>query len=142
MNSDAAGNTKQGLKVLLVDDEKMVLEVGKAILQRLGHEVVAAESGEEALEQFGRQAESIGCVVLDLTMPGMNGRATFQALRELSPELPIIIASGLAADQVAGHFDDMPPTAVIQKPYQIADLSNTIQRILQDSPSCAPPQTG
>jgi CheY-like chemotaxis protein len=142
MNTDLHTNTIRGLKVLLVDDEKMVLEVGKAILQRLGHEVVTAESGEEALTQFSREPESIGCVVLDLTMPGMDGKAAFKALRELSPKLPIIIASGMAADQVAGQFVDMPPTSVIQKPYQIADLSASIQRVLKGHPSSASPPTG
>lgn len=130
MNTDAHGNPLPGRTVLLVDDEKMVLEVGKAILQRLGHTVVTATSGEEALDRFGRHRESIGCVVLDLTMPGMDGQTTFKRLRALSPELPIIIASGLAMDQVIGQFKDMPPTSVIQKPYQIADLSTNIQRIL------------
>jgi CheY-like chemotaxis protein len=135
MNTDAHGTLLQGRKVLLVDDEKMVLEVGKAILQRLGHEVITAESGEEALEKFARQRDGIGCVVLDLTMPGMDGQATFKALREQSPGLPIIVASGMAVDQVIGQFGDMPPTSVIQKPYQIADLSAHIQRILKDGPS-------
>ena len=120
-------------KVRLVDDEKMVLEVGKAILQRMGNAVITAASGEEALDQFGRHRESIGCVVLDLTMPGMDGKTTFKRLRELSPELPIIIASGLAADQVTGQFGDMPPSAVIQKPYQVADLSAKIDSILNCS---------
>lgn len=114
----------------MVDDEKMVLEVGKAILQRLGHEVITATSGEEALEQFVRYRESIGCVVLDLTMPGMDGKTTFEQLRTLNPELPVIIASGLSAEQVSGQFGDLPPTSVIQKPYQIADLSAKIQSIL------------
>jgi CheY-like chemotaxis protein len=135
MNTYAHVDSLQGRKVLLVDDEKMVLEVGKAILQRLGHEVITAESGEEALEGFARQPDAIGCVVLDLTMPGMDGLATFKALREQSPELPVIVASGMAVDQVLGQFGDMPPTSIIQKPYQIADLSANIQRILKDVPS-------
>ncbi len=133
MNTDSNGKPIQGHKVLLVDDEKMVLEVGKAILQRLGHEVITAESGEEALDQFGQNRDSIGCVVLDLTMPGMDGKETFERLRGLSPELPVIIASGLAVDHVNGQFDDMPPTSVIQKPYQIANLSAKIQGILNSS---------
>jgi CheY-like chemotaxis protein len=130
MENNAQGNPEQGRTVLLVDDEKMVLEVGKAILQRLGHEVITATSGEEALEQFVRYRESIGCVVLDLTMPGMDGKTTFEQLRTLNPELPVIIASGLSAEQVSGQFGDLPPTSVIQKPYQIADLSAKIQSIL------------
>ena len=131
MNTDAYGNSGHDHKVLLVDDEKMVLEVGKAILQRLGNAVITASSGEEALDRFSQHRESIGCVVLDLTMPGMDGQATFKRLRELSPELPIIIASGLAVDQVTGQFGDMQPSSVIQKPYQVADLSAKIQGILK-----------
>jgi CheY-like chemotaxis protein len=132
MNIDAHGNATQSRTVLLVDDEKMVLDVGKAILQRLGHKVIAALSGEEALEQFRQHRESIGCVVLDLTMPGMDGKEAFQRLRELSPTLPIIIASGLTVDQVLSQFEGMAPTSAIQKPYQIADLSAKIQGILHD----------
>jgi len=131
MNTDAHGNSMHGHTVLLVDDEKMVLEVGKAILQRLGNQVITAASGEEALDRFSQHRETIDCVVLDLTMPGMDGQATFQQLRELSPELPIIIASGLALDHVAGQFGDTQPSAVIQKPYQVADLSAKIQGILK-----------
>jgi CheY-like chemotaxis protein len=132
MNTDARGNGEWVRKVLLVDDEKMVLEVGVAILQRLGHAVIPAQSGEEALEQYAGNQESIGCVVLDLSMPGMDGRETFEKLRALNPELPIIIASGMTVDQVMGQFDDMPPTSIIQKPYQIADLSTKIQDTLNE----------
>jgi CheY-like chemotaxis protein len=130
MNADVNGNSIHGRKVLLVDDETMVLEVGKAILQRLGNEVITATSGEEALDQFGQHRESIGCVVLDLTMPGIGGKTTFERLRTLNPDLPIIIASGLAVDQVTAQFGDMQPSSVIQKPYQIADLSTKIKSIL------------
>ena len=66
-----------------------------------------------------------------MTMPGMDGKETFKRLREVAPQLPIIIASGLSADQVANQFNSDPMTAVIQKPYQVADLSATIQRILE-----------
>jgi CheY-like chemotaxis protein len=131
MISDADLGPSQRRTVLLIDDEKMVLEVGKAILQRLGHAVVTADSGEAAVDQLRQQGEKIGCVVLDLTMPGMDGRETFRQLRELSPDLPVIIASGLSADQVAGQFEGFPQTAVIQKPYQVADLSATIQKLLE-----------
>ncbi len=125
MNSDGPRG-----KVLLVDDEKMVLEVGKAILQRLGHDVYTAMSGQEALELLNAYQADIGCVVLDLTMPGMDGRETFKRMLELVPDLPVIVASGLATDQIKEQFTDKHPRAVIQKPYQVADLSATIQSIL------------
>jgi CheY-like chemotaxis protein len=130
MNIDAPNNPTHGRTVLLVDDESMVLEVGKTILQRLGHAVITATSAEQALAQFDQHRKTIGCVVLDLSMPGMDGKQAFKKLRAQSPRLPIIIASGLAIDQVLGQFQDTPPTSVIQKPYQVADLSSKIQAVL------------
>lgn len=131
MNSDALDTGKESHTVLLVDDEIMVLEVGEAILGRLGHTVIAAMSGEEALEKFTAHQQEIGCVVLDLTMPGMDGKEIYAKLRKLSPDLPIIIASGLAVDQVIAEFGniEIQPTSIIQKPYQVASLSSKIQEI-------------
>ncbi|PIE67794.1 MAG: hypothetical protein CSA23_02185 [Deltaproteobacteria bacterium] len=125
MNSESPGR-----KVLLVDDEKMVLDVGKAILQRLGHDVYTAMSGQEGLDLLKAHQADIGCVVLDLTMPGMDGKETFKRMLEMVPDVRVIIASGLSADQIMGQFTESAPSAVIQKPYQIADLSDTIQSIM------------
>ena len=130
MSEENQGNAARRRSVLLVDDEQMVLEVGKAILQRLGHDVITAYSGEEAIETYQQHHPSIGCVVLDLTMPGIDGRETFEALRALRSDLPVIIASGLPVDQVLAQFAGNPPSSVIQKPYQVADLSNKIQSIM------------
>jgi len=132
MPTDPRGDPTRYRTVLLVDDEKMVLDVGKAILQRLGHDVLTAESGQEALDQLDRHRDRIECVVLDLTMPGMDGTTTFGHLRAMSPALPVIIASGMSADQVSGQFADYPKTTVIQKPYQVADLSAKIQALTKN----------
>jgi CheY-like chemotaxis protein len=132
MNTDTHGASARSRTVLLVDDEKMVLDVGKAILERLGHEVITATNGEKAIDLFLQHRKSIGCVVLDLTMPGMDGQETFEKLRRTDPDMPVIIASGLAADQVSAQFGDKPPSSIIQKPYQVADLSTTIQNILKE----------
>ena len=132
MNIESRDSLAKSRTVLLVDDEEMVLQVGSAILQRLGHEVIVAESGEEALEKYRQFKSSIGCVVLDLTMPGMDGQAVFTFLREESPTLPVIIATGLSEGQVLDQFGDFPPTAVIQKPYQVMDLSGKIESVFID----------
>ena len=132
MNTESLDSLAKSRTVLLVDDEKMVLQVGSAILQRLGHDVIVAGSGEEALEKFHQFKSSIGCVVLDLTMPGMDGQAVFDSLRKESPALPVIIATGLSEGQVFDQFGDSPPTAVIQKPYQVMDLSGKIESVFTD----------
>ncbi len=131
MNTVADGNSPMVNTVLLVDDEEMVLEVGRAILQRLGYDVITALNGEDALARFGQYGQRIGCAVLDLTMPGMDGKTTFLRLRELRPDLPVIIASGLAVDQVAGQFEGLDRVSTIQKPYQVADLAKKITQHMQ-----------
>ena len=134
MTNHGPENNEQRNTVLLVDDETMVLEVGEAILKRLGHCVLTAVSGEDALQQFSKHRQAIGCVVLDLTMPVMDGKQIFQRMRELSPDLPIIIASGLSADEVWAEFEDMDirPTSIIQKPYQVAGLSSQIDEFFKN----------
>ena len=130
MSSDNPNDPARQGAILLVDDEKMVLDVGQAILMRLGHKVITALSGEEAVKQYTENIDGIDCVVLDLTMPGMDGKETFKQLRELDARLPIIIASGLTVEQVLSQFEDDPPSSIIQKPYQITDLSGKIDSIL------------
>ena len=130
INTDENGDPSMAHTVLLIDDEEMVVEVGKAILQRLGYDVITAMSGEEALDQYGQHQPTIACAVLDLTMPGMDGRTTFTRLRELEPQLPIIIASGLSCGQVADQFDGQDQISIIQKPYQVADLAGKIEDLL------------
>src|SRR5690606_11828704 len=74
-------------RVLLVDDEEAVRGIARRVLERGGFEVVEAENGEEALARFEEQPDAVTAVVLDLTMPGLGGEATFQALRRARPDL-------------------------------------------------------
>ncbi len=132
MDNDALGNSEKKHTIMIVDDEEMVLDVGKAILEMLGHTVIAATSGEEALENYAQHQQEVECVILDLTMPGISGKEAYKRLRELNPDLPIIIASGMAVEQVVADFAESNVTSasVIQKPYQIADLTGKIQGLL------------
>ncbi|MDL2321841.1 response regulator [Desulfosarcina sp. OttesenSCG-928-B08] len=131
MNPPYTDHAPHRQTVLLVDDEAVVLEVGKAILQRFGHPVITAASGEEAITRFSANQDAIFCVVLDLIMPGIGGLATFNRLKAIRPDLPIIVSSGMPADQILHQFGSTPPAAVIQKPYQIAELSGKIQALMK-----------
>ena len=73
--------------VLLVDDEEMILEVGRAMLQRLGYAVITAKSGKAALDAVRTNGSRIDLVVLDLTMPEMDGRVTFDRIRSMAPDM-------------------------------------------------------
>jgi two-component system, cell cycle sensor histidine kinase and response regulator CckA len=108
---DAENETRAGSQmvkgtetILLVDDEKMILDVGKAMLETLGYRVLTVDSGERAIETILKQDHDIDMVILDMIMPGMNGGTTFDRIREIQPEVLVILSSGYSingqADQI------------------------------------------
>ena len=114
-------------RVLLVDDEPTLLETVQAMLVGMGLQVETARDGVEALERFQADPEGIGLVILDLTMPRMDGHQTFQALRRLKPELPVIISSGYNAQNSAELLQGPGPSAFLQKPYTIRELKAVVE---------------
>ncbi len=92
--------------MLLVDDEEGVRTVGKRLLERIGLEVLIAADGCEALQVYQEHQDRIDCVVLDLTMPKMDGEETYRELRRIAPDVPIVLSSGFAEREVAARFAD------------------------------------
>ena len=84
-----------GRTVLLVDDEESVRAIGRQMLQKMGYTVVTACDGREALDRFQKAAGAVACVILDLTMPHMDGEETFRELRKLDPGVSVILSSGM-----------------------------------------------
>ncbi len=120
---------KGGGVVLLVDDEETVRTVGRRMLERLGYRVILARDGAEALEQLRGHPE-IFCVVLDLTMPVLDGVEAFAALREIRPTLPVILSSGYSEQEVASRFSGEPQALAgyLQKPYQLHAVQEVMAR--------------
>jgi signal transduction histidine kinase/ActR/RegA family two-component response regulator len=116
--------------ILLVDDEQMIIEVGEAVLSELGYRVLTALGGEEAIDRVEDHQEQIDLVILDLIMPGMDGEATFDRLRKIHPDLPVILSSGYAIDGQATEIMRRGCNGFIQKPFSIADLSQKIRSVL------------
>ncbi len=113
---------RKGDGVLLADDEDKVRKMSERMLERLGHSVVSASSGAEAVELFKRRRDEIGCAVIDATMPGMDGWETIAALRGIDKDIPIIMASGYDEAEVMGDGQSEPPRAFLHKPFSLADL--------------------
>jgi len=89
--------------VLVVDDEEMVIKVTKDMLAGLGYRVLTARSGPEALEIFESTSKGIDLVLLDMIMPGMNGEQIFEKLKEIRPDVRVILCSGYSLNgQAAG----------------------------------------
>jgi CheY-like chemotaxis protein len=116
--------------VLLVEDEEMVRDVAAAMLKHLGFTVLEAKDGIEAVEVFRQRQDEIRCVLCDLAMPRMNGWETLTALRNLAPDIPVILASGYDKAQVmAGDHPELPQ-AFVGKPYKFRGLSDAINQAL------------
>jgi nitrogen-specific signal transduction histidine kinase len=117
-------------RVLLVDDEEIVLQSIGSALQLLGLEVLTAGDGLEALERFREARPRLDLVLMDLTMPRMDGREAFQAMQDLDPAVPVILSSGFTEQDSLRTLSGRGPAGFIQKPYQIKELRELLQRVL------------
>lgn len=117
--------------VLVVDDEEAIREVGAAVLESFGFQAVTAADGEEALRLFKQHADELACVLLDLTMPRMDGVSAFREMMGIRADVPVILCSGLAEDEATQRFGGQGLAGFIQKPYRLQTLKNELARVLQ-----------
>ncbi len=101
------------------------------MLETMGFKVLLACDGVEALEVYRQHKEEIVCVLLDLTMPNLDGEQTFRALRELNPCLKVIMSSGYNEQEVNLKFAGSGLSGFIQKPYNVAEMSRKLHAVLE-----------
>ncbi|MBT7303828.1 MAG: response regulator, partial [Victivallales bacterium] len=118
--------------VLLVDDEESVRAIGKAMLERLGMKVILAADGVEAVDIYREQADGIDCVILDLTMPRMNGEEAYRELRRIRDGVHVIMSSGYNQQDVTQRFVGKGLGGFIQKPYTLLSLATALQGALDE----------
>jgi PAS domain S-box-containing protein len=125
-----APNRTGGATVLVVDDETIVREVLKTVIELLGFTVLCAKDGVEAMEVFRQHQNEIRLVLCDVNMPRMDGWATLTALRLLAPDIPVILSSGYSeAHVMAGDHPELPQ-AFLSKPCRLGELSEVFSRVL------------
>ena len=128
-NHDGFENNWKGSgTVLLVDDEETVRGIGKDMLQEFGFTTITANNGREAVEIF-KTTPDISFVILDLTMPHMDGEQCFRELRQLKPDIKVIMSSGFSEYEVTQKFMGKGLAGFIQKPYKLSALKEAIQKI-------------
>ncbi|MHC1744177.1 MAG: response regulator [Syntrophobacteraceae bacterium] len=120
--------------VLLVDDEETVRALGRTMLERLGFEVLTARDGREALDVYEQSKDRIDLVLLDLTMPHMDGEETFRELRRIAPAMPVIMSSGYTEHEISARFAGKGLAGFIQKPYTMQELRKRLLCIQGLSP--------
>lgn len=127
---DAAVVRKGSEVILLVDDESMIIEVGREILKAIGYEVITASSGENALDLYTRNQERVDLVILDMILPEMSGGEIFDRLKEINPDVKVLLASGYSLEGEARQILERGCRGFIQKPFTISELSVKLRKIL------------
>ncbi|HOP26455.1 MAG TPA: response regulator [Candidatus Sabulitectum sp.] len=123
---DSAGSV-----IMVVDDDPWVLDTVEEMLNSIGHRVLLASDGCQAVELVRNAAFSIDCAILDLNMPDLNGRQTFSILREMDPGLPVILSSGFIGAEDTRELMDIGIGGFLQKPFDIQGLSRVLNSLLK-----------
>jgi len=137
---DAAGSVADaealapGGTVLVVDDEEFVREVCKEMVEALGRPVLTAVDGRDAVAVLTRHAEAISHVILDLSMPNMDGMAALQELVLIKPGLKVILSSGYDQQESIQQLSGRGLAGFIQKPYSLKSLHDALERAGQSDP--------
>lgn len=130
--SERPAEKTTGSTVLVVDDDPTVLKTTGELLESLGHEPLLASDGCEAIEFIRTSLREIDCVLLDLNMPALTGKQTFSIIRELAPDLPVIMSSGYLRAGVTREFKSIGIDGFLQKPYDLAGLDRVLGKVLKD----------
>ena len=117
--------------LLLVDDEAVVRDTVGEMLRGVGFEVVTAVDGVDGVERFRREPDLFACVILDLTMPRMNGSEALEALRKESPDIPVVLSSGFSVQEFHTRFGEVDRTHFVQKPFRTSTLIQAIDDLCQ-----------
>ncbi len=116
--------------ILLVDDENMIIDVGKQILKKLGYRVFTATSGREAIEVYEKNKTGFDMVILDIIMPDMGGGLVYDRMKEINPNVRVLLSSGYSIHGQAKEILERGCDGFVQKPFNTKNLSQKLREIL------------
>jgi len=122
--------TSGGEKILLVDDEEYVRDLGRRILERSGYNVFTASNGREALEIYARERSNIGLIVLDLIMPHMGGEKCLEEFLKINPRARVIVSTGRSLDPKERDHLEAYAKGFVNKPYQMQQFMEVVREVL------------
>jgi CheY-like chemotaxis protein/anti-sigma regulatory factor (Ser/Thr protein kinase) len=136
--SPPAIETSGSERILLVDDEKQIIDIEQQILERLGYKVTPKTDSEEALEEFAAQPDHFDLVITDMTMPRMTGDQLAKRMMDIKPEIPVILCTGFNEAISEEKALAMGINKFVMKPIVKDDLAHTIRTVLDDNRPCLP----
>jgi CheY-like chemotaxis protein len=116
--------------ILFADDEELIRDLGRDAFERMGFTVLTAADGREAVEVYQARAAEIDLVLLDLSMPRMDGAEALAALRGLNPDVRVVLTSGYSREEVAARFAGLGLAGVLQKPFTMVALRETMAALM------------
>ncbi len=119
--------------ILLVEDEDMVSDLTKRILERCGYTVITATNGKEALNIYRKERDRISLVVLDLIMPEMGGEQCLEEFHKIDPNLSILVTSGYPLNDAAKESIESTARGFVGKPYNMKEILGAIRDILDSN---------
>jgi CheY-like chemotaxis protein len=123
-------SSEQGITVLLIDDEEMVINISEMMLENLGYKVLKAHSGIEGVQLFEKNQSKIDLIISDLEMPKMNGEEVMDRLREIDPQIKVMLSSGALTDTDEQIVMNKGFNGFLKKPYNLDTLSEKMAEIL------------
>ncbi len=114
---------------LVIDDEDGVRSVATRMLERSGYPAVGHADGRTAVEWYREHLGEVWCILLDLSMPGMNGDEALRELRALAPQVPVALMSGVGALDMQRRFGHVERVVFLEKPFSLASLRDTIAQL-------------
>lgn len=128
---DTAGtHESERVRILLIDDEKIVLNMASTMLRQMGHTVTIARGGADGIDLYKSCSQSIDLVILDLIMPEINGGEVFAVLKNFDPEVKVLLASGYSLNNTAHKLMEDGVKGFIQKPYRKNELAKKIAEVM------------
>lgn len=119
--------------ILLIDDEALILDVTEKILKKMGYYIITSSSGDEAIEIYKEHKDQIDIVILDMIMPGMSGSEVFDILKNMNPDVKVLLSTGYSIEGQAREIIDRGCKGFIQKPFDMLALSQKIRDILKEN---------
>jgi two-component system, cell cycle sensor histidine kinase and response regulator CckA len=126
-NAEIAKGTET---ILIIDDESMILNVGKEMLKTLGYTIQIAHDGPTAIDFYKKDPESIDLVILDMVMPEMGGGEVFDKLKIINPQVKVLLSSGYSLNGQATRIINRGCVGFLQKPFTLRDIAGQLRKIL------------
>jgi CheY-like chemotaxis protein len=123
-------NPNSSRSVLIIDDEELIRDLARDVLEMHGFHILSAENGVDGVAVYKENKDNIACIILDLMMPRMSGRETYQQLKEIDKNAKIILSTGHGRGEMAQEIIALGVQGVIQKPYRIEELLRLVQKMM------------